>query len=304
MLRILTWNILAPGWFDNYQSTYGLKIKGHDKLKFHKMRLENTIKTIQILNPDILCLQEVTKNTLKVIKEKLGYKTYYSFISNGNIAKEGIATLYNPCSDTKIVKTIKFIDSENEPNVYTFAKKNKKMYLILNVHLPRGGKTFRSLDYTINYKGDRSGKLQRAIKNTKLPFIICGDFNSSDRITGKIVKKYKKYYWAQSTTKDYKLYEKMLKKYKMVDISKGVKYYTTKKVNNIKDHEDHIFLRKGMKGKLYYGDYIKSFNKGKIDQGERGLLHFAPNIKRNNWNKTKKMLTSDHRWMFVIVKEN
>ena len=126
MVRILTWNILAPLWFDEYQNiTYGLNIS--NKKKFHEMRLQNIINSIKIIKPDIICLQEITREWLKVIKKELKYKTYYSFITNKNKAQEGIATLCKP--DTKIIKTIKFIDSENEPNIYTYIEKNNKKYL-------------------------------------------------------------------------------------------------------------------------------------------------------------------------------
>lgn len=74
MLRILTWNILAPGWFCKYQDvTYGLNFSKKNKVfeydNFHEMRLDNIINSIKVINPDIICLQEVTPNSLKIIKK-------------------------------------------------------------------------------------------------------------------------------------------------------------------------------------------------------------------------------------------
>ena len=77
LIKALTWNILAPLWFDEYQNiTYGLNIS--NKKKFHEMRLQNIINSIKIIEPDIICLQEITREWLKVIKKELKYKTYYS----------------------------------------------------------------------------------------------------------------------------------------------------------------------------------------------------------------------------------
>lgn len=310
MIKILTWNILAPGWFCQYQDlTYGLNYTKKDKIwkynNFHIMRLENIINTIKKLSPDIICLQEITPNSLKIIKEKLGYKTYYSFIMNKNIANEGIATLYNPKKNIKIIKTIKFLDNQNEPNIFTYVKKKNKIYLILNVHPPRGGNCFESIKYTINY----NSKLKKDINNHLYPFIICGDFNSSNRINSKIEKKYKKFYWAKSTIQHYNNYVKLFKKLNIIDSINFIKknnqkkYYTTKKEDNIKDHEDHIFIRKNIKYKLYYGDFLKNdFNDKIIDQGENGLLYFSQlNTKRKNWNNIYHNLTSDHRWIMINI---
>ena len=312
MINILTWNILAPGWFCPYQDiTYGLNftkkniIWKHDN--FHLMRIQNIINTIKILNPDIICLQEITPNSLKIIKEQLGYKSYHSFIMNKNIANEGIATLYNPQKNIKITKTIKFLDNQNEPNIYTYIKKNNKMYLVLNVHPPRGGNCFESINYAINYN-NKYKKLNKDVNNPDYPFIICGDFNSSNRISSQIEKKYSKFYWAKSTIDHYNNYSKLLKKLNIIDSinlikkSDQKKYYTTKKEDNIKDHEDHIFIRKNIKYKLYYGDYLNEFNEKIIDQGENGLLYFTQkNKNRKNWNNIYNNLTSDHRWIMINI---
>ena len=313
MLNILTWNILAPGWFCPYQDvTYGLNYTDKKKIwdyeDFHSMRLKNIINTIRNINPDIICLQEITPNSLKDIKKELNYKTFYSFIMNKNIANEGIATLYNPKNNIKIKKTIKFLDNQNEPNIYTYITKNNKEYLILNVHPPRGGNCFESIKYTINFNDKNFKKLNKDINDPNFPFIICGDFNSSNRITKKIEQKYSQFFWAKTTTNHYNNYKKLLKKINMYDTINFIKhnklkYYTTKKEDNITDHEDHIFVRNKLKFNLYYGDYLlNKINTKIIDQGEYGLLYFTQkNTKRKNWNKIYNNLTSDHRWIMVEI---
>ena len=65
MLRVLTWNILAPGWFNTFQDiTYGLNIAKKSLFNkyynFHNTRVDNVIKTIKAIKPDVICLQEVT----------------------------------------------------------------------------------------------------------------------------------------------------------------------------------------------------------------------------------------------------
>ena len=314
MLKVLTWNILANIWFNQYQEiTYGLNYNSQELTSFHKKRLENIIKTIKAIEPDILCLQEVTKKVLNKIKKILGYKTYYSFISNNNIAKEGVATLYNPLKKVKIIDTLKFIDSENEPNIYTLVKKDNKKYLILNVHPPRGGNCYKSIKYTLidvfnKDKSDKLKKFKNHVNNLKKPFIICGDFNSSNLITNKISKKYKNFYWAKNTSEQYQKYSELLKKkFNLINtiskfsLSKRKKFYTTKKVDNIKDHEDHIFIRNNLNYNLFYGNYLKKFNYTKNDQGEDGLLYFSKNKNRKKWKETKNKLTSDHRWICLIL---
>lgn len=303
MIRILTWNILAPGWFNAFQDvTYGLNIAKKENFNkyynFHNMRVENVIQSIKKIDPDVICLQEVTPNSMKLLEKGLGYKSADTFIMNRNIANEGVATLYNPKRVT-IERIIKFIDSENEPNVYTYVRKDDKRYLVLNVHLPRGGKTYTSLHYSLNYDDDQ---LQKDIRDRGFPFIICGDFNSSNRMTPEIEKKYHQHYWAKSTTNDYDKYVKMLKNYRMYDASEyDEKFYTTRKTDGVTDHEDHIFARSGTKYRVYYGDYVKKFNPKRTDQGERGLIHFDNNMKRPDWETILNQITSDHRWMCIDI---
>ena len=98
-MRFLTWNILAPK-YSNYsmKKTYGLKSIDHEN------RLKNIKDTIEKINPDILCLQEVTQQWITEL-ETIGNYKYVTVakcfvekrkIKVGNIilVKEGSAIKY------------------------------------------------------------------------------------------------------------------------------------------------------------------------------------------------------------------
>jgi exonuclease III len=285
-LRILTWNILAPGWFNSYQeATYGLNYSESELAKFHNMRINNIIHTIKNVNPDVICLQEIDSDFLDQILKNTNYLST-PITLNHNSANEGCATLFNP--KIKLLNTVGFL-SQNEPNVYTHIKVNEKKYHILNVHLPRGGKCSEALKEALNI-------VRAFIEKDKSQFIICGDFNSSNKMTEEIHNKYNKY-WSVPTTHEYKEYTQLLKKQNMIDSTNLL--YTTIKDDGIMDHEDHIYIRKNAKYKVYYGDYLdRNIDESRTDQGENGLLYFTQkNQERKDWDNIH--LTSDHRWICI-----
>lgn len=291
-LRVLTWNILAPGWFNFYQNvTYGLNYSELELASFHKMRLGNIIQTIKNVNPDVICLQEIDSDSLDQILKNTNYHST-PITLNHNKANEGCATLYNP-TKIKLLSTIGFL-SQNEPNIYTHIKvKNGQKYNILNVHLPRGGKCADVLKEALS-------------KIDKQPFMICGDFNSSNLMTEKIHSKYNKY-WSIPTTHEYNKYTQLLQNMGLIDsinnLENRKELYTTVKDDGIIDHEDHIYVEEDTKYKVYYGDYLdQKIDKERIDQGENGLLYFTQkNHERKDWDTISKHLTSDHRWLCIDI---
>lgn len=285
-LRLLTWNILASGWFQPYQQeTYGLNYDTDELIKFNNMRLKNIIRTIKNVNPDIICLQEIDFDFLNQILKKTNYLST-PITLNHNKANEGCATLYNPYK-IKLLSTIGFL-IQNEPNIYTHIqiKKTKNKYSILNVHLPRGGKCAETLKGALEHINEQ-------------PSIICGDFNSSDKMTDEIHTKYNKY-WSVPTGHEYGEYTQLLDSKGMID-STTTGYTTVKE--DVTDHEDHIYVNKDLEHKIYYGDYLENkLNEETADQGENGLLHFTQkNQERPNWDSISKHLTSDHRWLCIDV---
>ena len=286
-MKILTWNILSPTWFCLYaKETYGL----HCDFDFNQKRLDNIITSIKTLNPDVLCLQEISYYEINKIT-KLGYQLVCSLAFNKNMANEGVATLIK----TKMNKNIETFeygldDVSNEPYVYCTISNVK----ILNVHLPRGGNTYATL---VN--------IMKKIKT--IPTLVVGDFNCSSLSNKELYRLIPHYLTTPTDTyflniKKYlltkKLFDTIDNKYLLKNKSK---LYTTIK-NKYKDHEDHIFIntQKHEIKNIYYGDYIKKLDKKTISQKENGLIYLVKNNKkRKKWNLLKNKMTSDHRWMFI-----
>lgn len=286
-MKLLTWNILSPTWFCLYaQKTYGLLCD----FDFNKKRLDNIITSIKTLNPDVLCLQEISYYEInKIIK--LGYKLVCPLAFNKNMANEGVATLIR----TNMIKNIQTYeygldDVSNEPYVYCTISNIK----ILNIHLPRGGNTYTTLVNIIE-----------KIKN--IPTLVVGDFNCSE-LSNKELYALMPHYLTTPTNTSFSNIKKFLLTKKLIDtcdtedlLKNKSNLYTTIK-NKYKDHEDHIFIntQKHEIKNIYYGDYIKKLNKKTINQKENGLIYLiCANKIRKNWNLLKNKMTSDHRWIFI-----
>nr|QBK93421.1 MAG: uncharacterized protein LCPAC404_01250 [Pithovirus LCPAC404] len=78
-LKIMSWNILAPGLMLYFwRSSYGLRTYGRTKDDYdqiQKIRIDNIVGNIKLHDPDILCLQE-TSNTIHQYLDNMSVQEY------------------------------------------------------------------------------------------------------------------------------------------------------------------------------------------------------------------------------------
>ena len=309
-MRFLTWNILAPK-YSNYsmKKTYGLKSIDHEN------RLKNIKDTIEKINPDILCLQEVTQQWITEL-ETIGNYKYVTVakcfvekrkIKVGNIilVKEGSAIKY---------KKQRTKEKKYAYNYIVLEYNNKKIY-VTNGHYRWGNTTFDSFMWVMDNIKKSSPLFYKNIINQETSAVISGDFNCSDinkelyfsckdviREDSKLCNV--EFENALVPRYEYELCNNYLEKIGFKNskymLKNWKKLYTTVKSSDANlDHDDKIYSRNLKINKIYYGDYINKLKSSSI-QPETGLLYIKHNnSKRTNWKSVKKKLTSDHRWICI-----
>lgn len=176
-MKIVTWNILDPIWLNmnNYEDL--------DKKYLNMNRRISIIQnTLEKINPDIICFQEVSMYTYNLILNNfnkyhvspLGYHSKdhwfedYSFTAPIPFQKNGNCTLI--LKKHKFIKNIRKKLSEN--GNYCLLSQiliNNQKINIINVHFDSGSKTKRK-QQMIN--------LAKKTKNIN-DLVIMGDFNSN-----------------------------------------------------------------------------------------------------------------------------
>ena len=161
-LRILQWNIL------------------------YKEKIENVLKLIKKINPDIICLQELTlngkwnnyKNTARWLAKRLNYDYYfmpYHKFKEGTISGNGILSRY-PIKKGVSIRIGRLYGKEKyESYRYIETTLNIDSYLLKigTVHL-----SFFPYLITTNEKKKEFSQLFKKIKKKKRRFIFTGDLNA------------------------------------------------------------------------------------------------------------------------------
>ncbi len=133
---------------------------------------KNFFDDVNILNPDILCLQE-TKATVSQVKEALqplgDFNIYANEANKKGYSGTAILTKQKPIS---VENDIDCIEHDNEGRVICVEYED---FFVVNVYVPNSGSELLRLDYRQNWDRDFCDYLNRLEKMK--PIIVCGDFN-------------------------------------------------------------------------------------------------------------------------------
>ncbi len=133
---------------------------------------KNFFDDVNILNPDILCLQE-TKATVSQVKEALqplgDFNIYANEANKKGYSGTAILTKQKPIS---VENDIDCIEHDNEGRVICVEYED---FFVVNVYVPNSGSELLRLDYRQNWDRDFCDYLNRLEKIK--PIIVCGDFN-------------------------------------------------------------------------------------------------------------------------------
>ncbi len=133
---------------------------------------KNFYKDMEVLNPDILCLQE-TKATVEQVKEVLALLPQYQVFANEAQRKgysgTAILTKTEPIS---VVYDMGVAEHDNEGRVVCAEFQN---YFVICVYVPNSGSEMLRLSYRQTWDKDFLQYLKK-LENAK-PVIVCGDFN-------------------------------------------------------------------------------------------------------------------------------
>lgn len=313
-MKILDWNILAPEYFGyNPKTTYGIKELDQN------IRLQNIRKVIGLLEPDVICLQEVTESWIEEL------------LDSGDLSYEAAAVCFvqkrkwNVGNVVLVLKNSGVNFKKQRPkqkkyayNYISLTYEGRKIYLT-NGHYRWGNTTFESVKWIMADIKRSSPTFYRQLIKPSTKAILCGDFNCSDinkelyfpcskvqnettdlcyvDFDAALIPRYEYY-----VCKDY--FGKMGFKNSKYKIKDWEKLYTTvKRQDKDPDHDDKIFYKNIEILKLYYGDYISRLKKSSVSQPERGLLYIKyDNSKRDDWEQVKHLLTSDHRWIMAVFR--
>ena len=133
---------------------------------------KNFFDDVNLLNPDILCLQE-TKATVSQVKEALqplgDFNIYANEANKKGYSGTAILTKQKPIS---VENDIDCIEHDNEGRVICVEYED---FFVVNVYVPNSGSELLRLDYRQNWDRDFCDYLNRLEKIK--PIIVCGDFN-------------------------------------------------------------------------------------------------------------------------------
>lgn len=130
-------------------------------------------KTIETLDPSILCLQETKAEGHEVEKALVTLsKTYYIYTNSA--AKKGY-------SGTAILSKIKPIEIKNDIGIVAHDAEGRVQcaeylnFYLVNVYTPNSGQALKRLEYRKQWDADFLKYIQQLEEHK--PVIICGDFN-------------------------------------------------------------------------------------------------------------------------------
>ncbi len=130
------------------------------------------IKSVQRINPDILCLQETKAQEDEVKTAIAGLSGYHIFTNSAN--KKGY-------SSTAILSKEKPISLINDMGIEKHDREGRiqcaeyNNFYLVNVYVPNSGQGLKRLDYRREWDDDFRKYLVNLQK--KKPVIVCGDFN-------------------------------------------------------------------------------------------------------------------------------
>lgn len=129
-------------------------------------------KSINKLNPDILCLQETKKQDNEVHEILMPLNNYFIYCNSAE--KKGYSGTALLCKNKpiKIINDMGVVEHDTEGRI--LCAEFSSFYLV-NVYVPNSGQQLVRLDYRKKWDVDFLNYLQN-LEKTK-PVIACGDFN-------------------------------------------------------------------------------------------------------------------------------
>lgn len=183
-LSVLSYNVLLPnsqdGWW-NYKM-YHDHSANLDEISSWEYRKRLLKDRIQLMNPDIVCMQEVSpisfEDDFAFMKEELGYDANEMFkrgrFRPATFWKSSKCSLVCPPvhKDRTLLTAFTLNLEESHPEY-------NKVWHVLNCHLqagPEGKRRLRQIDEGVKACVNLSKKLKEKDPNNPL-LIVCGDFN-------------------------------------------------------------------------------------------------------------------------------
>ena len=197
ILKVMTWNLLNDIWINLSDENYQKAFRDKKYLEFDT-RVKTISEHILKNDPDIVCLQEMTDNSVNILKKyigniytfsKIGYqqkdywKDTYLETNLKPYTKNGNCTLIKKKYSFKSQTSIKLSDHGNIALMTLITTNNNHLeadydydleseLLVINVHLDARYKTYRS---------QQLNSLKNILKKKdkdKFLIFVCGDFNS------------------------------------------------------------------------------------------------------------------------------
>lgn len=133
---------------------------------------KNFFETINLLTPDILCLQETKANNKETLEALLPLKDYYLYINSAE--KKGYSGTALLCKQKPLKITYKLGIVAHDAEGRVICAEFPDFYLI-NVYVPNSGQNLVKLNYRKQWDVAFLNFLQQLQKRKEV--IVCGDLN-------------------------------------------------------------------------------------------------------------------------------
>ncbi|HOW40764.1 MAG TPA: exodeoxyribonuclease III [Bacteroidales bacterium] len=133
---------------------------------------KNFFSDLQLLDPDILCLQETKANPQQVAETLDSLKGYKIFANSAEKAGYSGTAIISKTDPVSVSKGIDILEHDGEGRVICFETKE---FFLVNVYVPNSGSELKRLGYRQEWDLAFFNYLKN-LEKTK-PVIVCGDLN-------------------------------------------------------------------------------------------------------------------------------
>ncbi len=133
---------------------------------------KNFFSDLQLLDPDILCLQETKANPQQVAETLDSLKGYKVFANSAEKAGYSGTAIISKTDPVSVSKGIDILEHDGEGRVICFETKE---FFLVNVYVPNSGSELKRLGYRQEWDLAFFNYLKN-LEKTK-PVIVCGDLN-------------------------------------------------------------------------------------------------------------------------------
>lgn len=134
------------------------------------------IKSVNSMNPDILCLQETRGQDNEVLKVLIPLTNYLGYSNSGEKKGYSGTALLSKTKPIKIINNMGAAKINAEGRV--ICAEYSSFYLV-NVYVPNSGQKLKRLKYREKWNANFLSYLKKIAKVK--PIIVCGDFNVSHK---------------------------------------------------------------------------------------------------------------------------